>query len=111
MRSRKGITLIELLIVVLILGALAAIAVPRIQEGATTAKKNACKTNVDLINSQLELWRANKDSYPSPFDDLFAADANYFPDGKPTCPFAGAPAYTLGSNNRVADHNNTDHGI
>ena len=41
--KRKGVTLIELLIVVLILAALAAIAITRITGGAETAKANACK--------------------------------------------------------------------
>jgi len=39
------------MIVVLILGALAAIAIPRIMGGAVAAKANGCKTNVDMINS------------------------------------------------------------
>lgn len=107
MRSRKGITLVELLIVVLILGALAAIAVPRIIGGSTEARINACNTNVDLINSQMELYQARNDSYPT-LAVLFA-DTNYFPDGAPVCPF-GAP-YTLNSDNRVVDHNDADHGL
>lgn len=101
MWSRKGLTLIELMIVVLILGVLAAIAIPRIIGGTTTAKINACDTNVDLINSQMELYYANNNSYPTLL--VLFADANYFPDGTPECPYDGT-AYSLGSDDRVADH-------
>jgi len=99
MKFRKGFTLIELLIVILILGALAAIAIPRITQSADTAKKNACLTNIDLINSQVELWAARNDgSYP---DDItvICSDPNYFPDNTPLCPFT--TPYVLGSNHRV----------
>lgn len=109
MRHRKGFTLVELLIVVLILGALAAIAVPRILGGATQAKVNACKTNVDLINSQIELYHANNDAWPSDLTDV-TEDTDYFPDGAPACPFG--VAYSLNSStNRVDEHTDSDHGI
>ena len=89
MRKRRGFTLVELMIVVLILGALAAIAIPRILGGAATAKANGCKTNVDLINSQIELYYANTGGWPATLD-VVTTDTDYFPDGEPVCPVSGA---------------------
>ena len=99
MSKRKGITLIELLIVVIILGALAALAIPRISTSATTAKQNTCDTNIDVINSQMEVYFAEHGSYPA-IDDLFA-DANYFPEGAPICAVDAADTYSLNGNNRA----------
>ncbi len=85
----KGFTLVELMIVVLILAALAAIAIPRITGGAVTAKANGCKTNVDLINSQIELYYNNNGSYPNNLTTV-TQDTTYFPDGEPVCPVTEA---------------------
>ncbi len=101
-RGRKGFTLVELLIVVLILGALAAIAVPRILGGATTAKANACHTNIDMINSQIELYYANEGSWPATLD-VVTGDTDYFPDGEPVCPVTGSTYLNVLVNNRVND--------
>jgi competence protein ComGC len=88
------------MIVVLILGALAAIAVPRIIGGAAAAKANGCKTNIDLINSQIELYYANNSAWPADLDDL-TGDTDYFPDGEPTCPVSDATYANVLVNNRV----------
>lgn len=89
MRLKKGFTLVELLIVVLILGALAAIAIPRIVGGATSAKINACNTNVDLINSQIELYYANTGTWQASLT-VVTKSTDYFPDGEPKCPVSDA---------------------
>jgi len=95
--KRKGVTLIELLIVVLILAALSAIAIPRISQSAQSAKQNACDTNINVINSAIEMYAADNDgSYPA--DDAamqttVTGNTAYFPDGAPTCPLSGT--YTM----------------
>ena len=100
--SIRGFTLVELLVVVLILGALAFIAIPRISQSSTTAKANACNTNVDLLNSQIELYYGTVGSFPADLATL-TADANYFPDGAPVCPLGTAYSYST-SSHRVAQH-------
>ena len=102
MFSRKGLTLIELLIVVIILGALAAIAIPRITTSATTAKINVCKTNVDTLNTVIEIYNVDNDSYPSALTDV-TSDVNYFPEGAPVCQFGTAYTYN-GTTYRVPTH-------
>lgn len=102
MHNRNAFTLVELLVVVMILGALAAIAVPRMLSGATNAKINACKTNVDLINSQVELHYANEAVWPAALTDV-TNDPNYFPDGAPECPLGTTYMYNTVTH-RVPDH-------
>ena len=100
MIKRKGVTLIELLIVVLILAALAAIAIPRISQSATSAKANACKTNVDVINSAIEMYNADTGGYPANLA-VVTGSTTYFPDGAPVCPVTDAVYPSALVNNRV----------
>jgi len=97
---KKGVTLIELLIVVLILAALSAIAIPRISQSATNAKKKACHTNLDVINSSIEMYNADTGGYPADLTTI-TQDTSYFPDGEPKCPVLDAVYPDTLVNNRV----------
>lgn len=63
-RSQRGFTLVELMVVIAILGILAAIAIPRFS-GATD-RADAAKVDGDMntLMSALEVYRANHGSYP-----------------------------------------------
>ena len=102
---RKGFTLVELMIVVLILGTLVVIVIPRINGGAYTAGVNACRKNVDIINSQIELYYTRTSSWPVDLGEVMK-DSKYFPDGPPECPFR--TPYVLDKNNRVPEHKHLD---
>ena len=102
MSQKQGVTLIELLLVVLILSALAFIAVPRITQTSQNAKEKACLTNLDIINSQIEAYFVETSVYPSDITQI-TENLNYFPDGVPECPLGGT--YSLNAQNRAeCDH-------
>ena len=77
--------MVELMIVVLILGVLTAIAIPRITEGVFKAGVNTCRKNVDIINTQIELYHSRTGTWPNNVG-IIVGDPNYFPDGPTKCP-------------------------
>jgi prepilin-type N-terminal cleavage/methylation domain-containing protein len=102
--DNKAFTLVELLIVALIPGALATIVIPRIMGGSKAAKVSACKTNVDILNTQIELYYVNEGAWPTDIRNV-TDDPNYFPDEGPrACPFGLDYSYNS-STNRVNGHN------
>ena len=65
MKKLAGFTLIEVMIVVVILGILAAVVVPKILDRPDTAKIAAAKSDIAVIMQQLKLYRLDNSNYPS----------------------------------------------
>jgi len=107
MRGRRrgaAFTLLELLIVIVILGAIAAVVVPRFAVSAAGAKRNACAYNVATINGQVERWYMEKGEWPAADLSDIGADTRCFPDGIPACPVSGSRYRLDATTYRVQDH-------
>ncbi len=57
MKAESGFTLVEILIVVVILGILAAIVIPQFTDASTQAKESALASDLQMMRSQLELYK------------------------------------------------------
>jgi len=53
----KGFTLVEILIVVIILGILAAIVIPQFTNASTDARRNSLSSQLQTLRSQIELYK------------------------------------------------------
>ena len=76
----NGFTLIELMIVVAVIGVLAAIAMPAYQDYVTRAKRADAKAGLLQVQLAEEKWRANNSNYGS-LTNLTLADPFPSPDG------------------------------
>jgi general secretion pathway protein G len=65
MRRTKGFTLVEVMVVVVILGILAALIVPRVVGRSDEARAVAAKQDVATIMQALKLYRLDNGRYPS----------------------------------------------
>jgi general secretion pathway protein G len=65
MKAERGFTLVEILIVVVILGILAAIVIPQFTEASTEAKTSSLVTDLQSVRSQIELYKVqHNDNLP-----------------------------------------------
>lgn len=62
--SYKGFTLVEILIVVVILGILAAIVVPQVADASGDAKLSTLASDLQTVRQQLQLYRLEHNTWP-----------------------------------------------
>jgi len=94
----KGFTLVEILIVVIILGILAAIVIPQFTQASTEARVSNLRTNLQTIRSQLLLYRMQHDNeaYPGPAEADFVAKMTTYTDFAGEAADAPDTTHTLG---------------
>ena len=127
MKSKSGFTLVEILIVVVILGILAAIVIPQFTEASSEAKLSSLCTDLQTVRSQIELYKVQHgDSLPTnlvaqltnqtDFAGLMAGDAGvgvlkYGPylQKFPTNPYTNTNTVTSDANPPAGDNSSGWH--
>ena len=103
--KRSGFSLIEMVIVILILGIIAAVAAPRMFDTAATAEENTTRQQLGVMRNAIEMYRARSGVYPA---------TGELPNAMSTMLNGPFPAPTIGAvrdNSNVYYDSNTDSAV
>jgi general secretion pathway protein G len=76
MRNNRGFTLMEIMLVVIIIGILAAIVLPNLRGRSDEARQNAALAQIKNIGVALDLFELDMGDYPDKLDDLVKKPAS-----------------------------------
>ncbi len=92
--GKSGFTLVEIMIVVAIIGLLAAIAIPNFVQARTTAQQNACVANLKQMDGTKTLYALDNNKTTGDACGMANLVTTYI-QSTPTCPSGGT--YTIGN--------------
>lgn len=86
MRSQKGFTLIEMLIVLLIIAVLLMIIIPNVTRHFTTIGNKGCEAYMKMVQGQTEAYKIDNGRYPTSIAQL--VEEKYLKEGisEKSCP-------------------------
>ncbi len=98
--NEKGYALLELLLVVVLLGILTSMAVPRFITSRDETRLRQCQHNIHAINNEIEEYYFMTGALPTNADyNTIVNDTARFPDGPPHCDAGGI--YTINDRHRA----------
>jgi prepilin-type N-terminal cleavage/methylation domain-containing protein len=94
-KAIRAFTLVELLVVMLILGALAVVAIPRYFQAVYDAKVRGCQANIQIVNTATQAFFARNKVWPTTVEEMCESTAPSWVvapplQEMPLCPF-GVP--------------------
>lgn len=107
-KSRSGFTLVEILLVVVIIGLLLGVGVPRIMRQLGRSEEAAARMDMRALGTAIDIYRMDNRAYPpslraliEPPDAARNWDGPYMEDGLPTDPWGNDYVYQYPSTNRL----------